>query len=198
MQADVELETDIGTIIREALEAHPQGLSEHGLIQALRAGGRVAFVRRRLREPLALFQTHFLLFHLLYSLRERWWTEGSAHLEIDPLRIVLRPYRAGLSGLDPHDPLRDYYLDPARLRDTGAEDVAALLQDFRARLAAQDGRGEALATLGLSDPVDAATIKRAYRRLAMAAHPDRGGDKGRLQRINAAMALLARSRGGER
>lgn len=182
-------------IVREVLQAHPKGLSEHALIQALRAGKRVGFVQRRLREPLALFQTHFLLFHVLYSLRERCWAERSGHLDIHPMRIVLSAYRACAPGLSRRDPLRDYYLDLSRLEHTEAEDVYELLLGFRQRTQAKHGRGEALAVLGLSDPVDTALVKRTYRRLAMNAHPDRGGNTAALQRLNAAMAVLSREDG---
>lgn len=187
----MRLEADFGEIVDEVLRAHPEGLGEHALIRALRATGRVDFVRADLREPLRLFRTHFLLFHALYALRERWWAERRGHLEIAPLRIVLAPWRSGSRGLARHDPLRDYYLNATHLQETTAEDVHALLQGFWKRLGGDRGRRKALAALGLHDPVDAATIKKTYRRLAMRVHPDRGGDGDRLQRLNAAMAVLA-------
>ncbi len=68
--------------------------------------------------------------------------------------------------------------------------LADLVGAFWARLGRRERRAEALAQLGLADPVDDDTVKRAYRRLAMEHHPDRGGDKERLQAINAAARLL--------
>ena len=47
-----------------------------------------------------------------------------------------------------------------------------------------------MAVLDLRDPIDAAAIKRRYRRLAMRHHPDRGGDGQRLGETNAALAVL--------
>lgn len=176
--------------VLDTLRAHPQGLSEHALIERLREDGRGAPLRGSLQEPLSLFRTHFLLFHVLYRLRERCWASASAHLEVGPLHIALEAYRRGAPALVARDPLRDYYLDPANLERMRAADVEALLAGFWARLHRHEARAEALAVLGLEDPVDAAAIKRRYRRLAMRHHPDRGGDTRMLQRLNAAMQAL--------
>ena len=53
-------------------------------------------------------------------------------------------------------------------------------------------RDEALAVLGLSDPVDDKTIKATFKKLVMQYHPDRGGDDLKLQELNMAMDLLKR------
>jgi DnaJ-class molecular chaperone len=71
-----------------------------------------------------------------------------------------------------------------------ATEVVELLRQFHAASRRKDQRRAALAELGLQDPVDDATIKHRYRRLAMRHHPDRGGDGARLREINAAWALL--------
>ncbi len=176
--------------ILEQLQAHPQGLSEHALLCALRADARGACLRGSLQDPLTLFRSHFVLFHTLYRLRERCWAAASAHLEVGPLRIALEAYRRGAAALVRRDPLRDYYLDRANLERLGAAEVQALLADFWTRLQRREGRAEALAVLGLEDPVDAPAIKRRYRRLAMRHHPDRGGSTRALQRLNAAMRQL--------
>ena len=49
---------------------------------------------------------------------------------------------------------------------------------------------EALAALGLHGPVDAATVKRAYRRLARRLHPDAGGDAEEFHRVRTAYELI--------
>lgn len=49
---------------------------------------------------------------------------------------------------------------------------------------------EALDVLGLRGPVDAATVKRAYRRLARELHPDAGGDAGEFHRVRAAFEAI--------
>ena len=60
---------------------------------------------------------------------------------------------------------------------------------FSLRLS-EDERQAALTVLGLQDPVENTDIKMAYRRLAMAHHPDRGGDEETLKEINLAAKTL--------
>lgn len=49
---------------------------------------------------------------------------------------------------------------------------------------------EALDVLGLRGPVDAATVKRAYRRLARELHPDAGGDAEEFHRVRTAFEAI--------
>jgi DnaJ-domain-containing protein 1 len=174
----------------EILSAHPDGIGEHALIKALQSADHKGITGASLTNPIELFRANFLLFHALYRLRERLWQEERGHLEINMLRIVLQPYRRGVAALAGRDPLRDYYLDLNNLKATTEEDVVALLAGFWKRLQANEQRAVALAVLELSDPIDYDTIKKQYRMLAMQHHPDRGGDKKRLQAINHAMAIL--------
>ncbi len=183
------------TIILDLLRARADGMSEYDLIQALRERDDVGLAEVDLRRNQELFRIHFLLFHTLYRLRDELWSRGEGHLEISPLRIALRPYQPGEASLSEHDALREYYLDSKNLEQTTAEDVGDLLARFWIRMHAGERRADALRILGLEDPVDENTIKRAYRRLAMEHHPDRGGDKVRLQELNQAMAWLAKSMG---
>ncbi len=174
------------------LRARPQGISEYELLRALeRRCPSQDLGTAELSTSVGLYRTHFLLFHFLYRLRRELRQEGK-ELEIHCLRIVLRPLEktAEPGAMAVHDPLEDFYLDLANLDGVDAEQVDDLLQAFWRRFAAFDRRSEALAVLGLEDPVDAAQIKQQYRRLAMRHHPDRGGDRETLQRINAAMATL--------
>jgi hypothetical protein len=178
----------------EVLRAHPGGISEYDLIKLLEASGEPGFEASRFRDNLSLFQTHFLLFHSLYRLGEQLFREGEYRLEIGPLRIQLLPQReAPDSALATHDPLRSYYLDLSNLENTDAETVDALLARFWMRFVGNDERRAALETLELEEPTDWAAIKRRHRELVMEHHPDRGGDKERLQEINAAMEVLARA-----
>ncbi|HHJ13761.1 MAG TPA: molecular chaperone DnaJ [Gammaproteobacteria bacterium] len=176
--------------IEQELEATPAGLREHDLLQRLRARGFFDFLPPPPAPPHALFQAHFLLFHALYRLGERLAGTHTALLEIGPLCIRRLPWRAGKQGLSQADPLRDYYLDWSNFEQTGEQEVAELIAGFWRRLARLDGRAAALAELGLEDPVDDATIKQTWRRLAMEHHPDRGGDTERLQALNAALECL--------
>lgn len=176
------------------LRIHPAGLSEYDLIRLLDAEGQAGFDAERLRDNLSLFQTHFLLFHQLYQLGEELSRAGEYRLDISPLRIQLLPLRdAPDSAMAEHDPLRAYYLDLNNLEGTDAAAVEELLSQFWLRFVGNDERRAALETLQLQDPVDWPAIKQQHRKLVMEHHPDRGGDKERLQAVNAAMEVLARA-----
>lgn len=177
------------------LRAYPDDLTEHDLIRKL-AHDDPAFGPDAYTDELSLFQCHFILFHHLYRLRDKLWNERQGDLAIHCLKIVLYPYpdRAGHLPATP-DPLRSYYLDLTQLEKTGKQEVLELLDTFWLRFARHDRRTEALAALGLADPVDDPEIKRRYRELAMEHHPDRGGEMEKLQAINAAMGLLEPLRG---
>lgn len=183
-------------LVLELLQRFPLGLSEYDLIKAIQATGHLQFRNIALWDKLSLFQTHFVLFHTLYTLRQEVWQERQYVLEISPLKIILYAWgdsTATGNELAEHDPLRDYYLDIRNLDQTTAEDVTQLLTDFWVRLTANEQRAEALKILELADPVDFVTIKKQYRRLAMLHHPDRGGDHVKLQTINIAMEILQKS-----
>lgn len=175
--------------IHEILQRHPQGISEHGLFQALESQQHLGRVHE---SNLTLFQNHFLLFHALYRLRDQLLIdEAPADIEIHCLKICLLPLAVGI--ITPpvrHDPLRDYYLDLTNLKETSAGEVERLLDAFWQRFISTDVRAQALETLGLADPVSYDQIKAHYRRLVMEHHPDRGGDKLTLQQINRAMRQL--------
>lgn len=142
-------------------------------------------------DTLALFQRHFLLFHCLYRLQQDLWKHESGQLAISALSIRLTPYQPGQTDqMDTADPLRDYYLNPDHLTSTGQSELDELLGSFWSRLARRDHRTEALAILGLTDPIEDTAIKQRYRELVMTHHPDRGGDTTRIQILNAAMSEL--------
>ncbi|GAB6039329.1 DNA-J related domain-containing protein [Endothiovibrio diazotrophicus] len=181
----------LGELLLDELRRFPPGRNELQLMRRLEAEALPGFTGRP--EPgdsLALFRAHFLLFHALYRLRERLVASGDAGLEIHCMNSRLLPLGAGEQALAHHDPLRDYYLDLNQLAETDRAGVEAMLQGFWLRQRARERRGEALAVLELEEPVRFDEIKRQYRRLAARHHPDRGGDKARLQAINAAMSTL--------
>lgn len=183
--------TDFTSILLEILQLHPEGLSEYALLQRLRVDTRVDFAGARLDDTRDLFRTHFLLFHHLYRLRDRLRDECSGDLEIHALNIRWHAIGPGAAqALAQPDPLRSYYLDLDNLEGTTGAELDELLGRFWARFSRYDRRGEALAVLELPAEADLETIRRQYRRLAMRHHPDRGGDRTRLQAIHAAMAIL--------
>lgn len=186
----IELEKEL----LELLHSHPQGMSEFDILRHLQNGGHRAFDEALFKDNLAMYRAHFLLFHALYRLRDRLAADRQGYLEIHALAIRLHPWQAsGRSDLAAADPMRDYYLDFANMEGTGAEEVERMLGAFWARYFADERRGEALAVLGLEEPVSARRIEERYRRLAMRLHPDRGGDKGDFQALQEAMAILRRS-----
>jgi len=177
----------------DILTAHPGGISEFQLLRRLQKTHAEGFPATLFKESRTLFHAHFLLFNALYRLRGRLLEQRQGILDIDALSIVLHPYRESPGGLPAQpDPLADYYLDSANLRDTSAGDLERMLGQFWARYFANRRRADALGVMGLSDPVDAETVTRCYRRLAMRHHPDRGGDKERFQAIQEAMDILRR------
>ncbi|WP_455207993.1 DNA-J related domain-containing protein [Kaarinaea lacus] len=178
-------------LVFQALQSHPAGISEYDLMQWLKMAGHKKFQDIAFGNRLSLFQSHFILFHALYQLKQKLWQEDLATLEINPLKIILLPVdRTAGTDIDSHDPMMDYYLDISNLKNTTDRDLAELLTYFWRTLGNNEQRAAALSELELEDPVDYTTIKQQHRRLVMRHHPDRGGDKEKLQVINAAMDLL--------
>ncbi len=179
------------TLVEEILISAPEGLSEIELFMALESRGLRVFGREVFGENLALFRAHFILFHVLYALRQRLWLEKRYELEISCLKLVLKPYHETTSRFPvEHDPMGAYYTDLKNLADTGEQDLDKMLGDFWSWFAGASQRDDALLALGLERSADFSTIKRRYHRLAMEHHPDRGGDAAKLQQINAAMDVL--------
>ncbi len=178
------------SIVEGILSAHPEGLDEQTCLQRLCAHPDSGLNAQRQICGLGLFRSHFLLFHVLYRLRDRVRQSGTGDIEIDPMCIRRRIYTRGESAMASHDSLRTYYLDLDNLESTNAADVARMLKGFDAELRRREQRADAMATLELTEPFDAAAVRRQYRRLAMRHHPDRGGDAERLQAINRAFRIL--------
>lgn len=193
---------DIAETLLALLRLHPEGMSEHALLHALHAQRVAGFDVLCFDAPLALFRTHFRLFHHLYRLADKLVDQHRAQLHISPLCIRLehstsapihRPASSAQAPVMP-DPLRSYYLDIRHLETTTPDALAAMLHRVRhldrPRRPVQVRR-EALQVLGLNEGADRNTIRRRYRRLVQDHHPDRGGDTRRLQAINAAMEVLS-------
>ncbi|MCW9023393.1 MAG: DnaJ domain-containing protein [Gammaproteobacteria bacterium] len=178
--------------LEQLLPEYPTGLSEYELIRTLSQDQHSALANAKINTSLSLFQTHFILFHTLYLLRDQLWQQEQGHLEITALKIQLHPYIKSSNDLNTPDKLREFYLDLDNLEKTETQDVDDLLKTFWEYYLNPAERRSALADLGLEDPVDFNTIKQQYRKLAMEHHPDRGGDTEKLQSINAAMEWLSR------
>ncbi len=180
-------------LLGEVLLAADGDLGEHELFGILAARGERRFNRERDPSSHALFCAHFLLFHALYELRRKWRRKKQRDLAIGCLAIGVRPLlEEPATALGELDPLAAYYLELENLWRTTEAEVERMLDDFWRTFSRQGERARALRALGLAEDADEATIKRRYRRLAFACHPDRGGDHEELVRLNAAMEALGR------
>lgn len=176
----------------------PRGIDEFSLIKLLaeRFPETLFGVPGALRDPLLLFQTHFLLFHALYRLSDRLADQG-LELQVHALSIRTLP-RARVEQQGTHlrkpDPLRSYYLDWDQWLTTQGEDVEKLLNGFRQGnfAVSQEEISAALGTFALEEPVDARRIKQRYRELMSLHHPDRGGSTQQVQDVNQALLILQR------
>ncbi|WP_417547203.1 DNA-J related domain-containing protein [Marinobacter segnicrescens] len=146
-------------------------------------------------DPAALYPVHFLLFHVLYRLRDDLAATGET-LIISPLTISLQhdDVIAGTGLPGQIDPLRDFYLDLDQYRMPEA-DIHRMVDDFWAGRAGQgpgaDSAESAAAVLGFETlPADFASVKHRFRRAVMQAHPDRGGDTAQVQQLNDAFTTL--------
>lgn len=193
--ADELLPKDFVDHLHGLLRAHPQGIDEYALIKRLAADfpDSPFAVTGALREPLALFQLHFLLFHQLYRLADQVAEQG-LQLDIHALSIKLGPRMPGYEALQREDPLRSYYLDWVQWVETNAADVERLLGDFyqgQTRVPAEE-HAAALALFELQEPLTPREVKQRHRQLLSQHHPDRGGSTAAAQAINDAFLILQR------
>lgn len=183
--------------VRCVLEVSLEPLSEYAFLQLLSDQGWE--LPTTASDPLALYSSHFLLFNALYSLQDQYWLEHR-YLEISALNIVLHKVITANTKSDTSTSLlysndkslRDYYLDLSQLESATNESVNQLLSQFWGKYLAIDEREEALGIFGLPATTSYSEIKKAYRRLAMSSHPDRGGDVEAFQTVNRAFGILQR------
>ena len=185
-------------LLEPILKRHPDGLSEYELLNQL--SEQTPFFAKSdthsTSQGLSLFQRHFLLFHCLYRLEQQYRAQQSGLLLISALEIRLAPHQKKTeashvdAALVTPDPVRDYYLDISQLQATSEDDLDEMLGKFWVALARHDSRDEALALLGLNDPVDDVVIRKRYREQVMQHHPDRGGNTDTIQQLNAAISQL--------
>lgn len=192
------LPADFDHYVLSCLADAPGGVDEFSLIKKLaeRFPDTLFAVPGALRDPLLLFQMHFLLFHALYRLSDS--LAGQAlELQVHALSIRVLPRAgAGQQGtrLSKSDPLRSYYMDWEQWLTTQGEDVERLLSGFRQGnfAVSQQEVDAALGTFELAEPVDARRIKQRYRELMSAHHPDKGGSTERVQDVSQALLILQR------
>ncbi|MBE0494191.1 MAG: hypothetical protein IBX48_07595 [Thiomicrospira sp.] len=196
---DPQLETDLLSI----LSRHPTGMAEHAFLKQLSQVGYAVFTPSL--EPLELFQAHFLLFHILYRLADKWQQAGHGRLVIDCLNIHFQPEsdldmtHTDQTNLACDNSLKRYYLDYQHYRDTQTQDVVDLLNQFWKQLsgvstASPSEIEQAKLTLEITtqDEISLEQVNLQYRKLCFIHHPDRGGDNQTFQKINQAAQLLKR------
>ena len=181
--------------VEHELRSAPAGMNELSLIKALQKPpwellGNVVF-----SEPEKLYPVHFLLFHVLYRLRDQL-SEAGESLQISPLsiRIEAQTVVSGEGVPDSVDTLRHFYLDLSQYR-LPEEAIQQMMNDFWAgapgQAPAQSETREAAEALGFNAvPADFPTVKKRFRRAVMHAHPDRGGKTETIQHLNQAFAVL--------
>lgn len=197
------------TLIWECLK-RGEGIAEYELMQFLSAEGWSEF--KPSLDELALFRAHFLLFHLLYRLQDRWQVEGRGRLSIHTTCIQLQKSALDVdadrdsensAGLSKSDPLKAYYLDYNEFLSTQKEEVIGLLEDFWLRLAGHkpvslktNTKAEALQILGMvQEDVTPQSVKHRFRTLSQQHHPDKGGDAHEFRQICEARDILLASLG---
>jgi hypothetical protein len=178
-------------VLLQILKENPQGMSEYELIQTLRATVFHDFEENVFKDSHQLFIVHFILFHALYRLRASLWESHEGIIQISPLKIQITPILdTHGSSLAEHDSLSQYYLDGSNLDKTTRKDVDDLLQKFWHYLHAGSNKQAAMQVLEIDGVFNAEDLTRQYRKMVMKHHPDRGGDKVKLQQINEAMETL--------
>lgn len=176
-------------------------ISEYELICELQQPPEALFNKDALRDPLTMFQCHFILFNALYQLQTLWHEQKFKHLYIQTTRIMVSPYVPAKAGIAKPDSLKDYYLDWANLESTQRKDVEELLARFWRGMAAdtsqlnvnQQELSAAFKTLDV--PMDATMdeVKVQYRKQLHLHHPDKGGNVGITQRLEWAYRMIKNS-----
>ena len=178
-------------IIYKILLKYPKGITEYDLLQLLKNKKIPLIIPEKMHDPLILFQTHFILFHLLYSLRDYLLKTKKNDLDIHCLKIILTPFIEIDSTLPAvTDKLRSYYINLKNANDIDREKVKSMLTEFWQNFEKYSKRPEALEIFCLNDPVSDNVIKKRYHELALKHHPDHGGDPDVFKKIRDAASIL--------
>lgn len=180
------------------LMAEPEPISEFALIRKLQAKPYELLSTQALQGNLSLFQTHFLVFHCLYSLREHWREEGFCDLRIEPLAIGIEPLPESVGPqVAKLDSLALYYLDFSHFSATTDVDIEALLNSFwqqfvnPCQAVSADERSQAMLIMGLQTmPESTQQLKREYRQQVHHHHPDKGGSSDAMHTLQWAYKIL--------
>ncbi len=179
-------------LLHELLSHQAKGYKEYDLLKRLSLAG-LSYFKGSLNDELVMFRQHFLLFHLLYLLRDRLIADQSHDLQIHCLDIRLIPYRRcerGEQALQVKDHLRAYYLDWSNCRDTSRQDVIDMIRGFHKAIFTGQDRQRAREVFGLPAHADRRSVKKRFRELVRRHHPDFGGDAEQFRRVMKAARIL--------
>jgi hypothetical protein len=197
---------ELQTLLIDALVTfRPQfeeGISEYDLINALKSPPYLVFDEDALRDSLMMFQTHFVLFHCLYQLKNEWHEQKIGQLDIGLTRITLHPILESAANIQTEDSLARYYLDWSNLSSTNENDVEALLNSFWKKMAGSDLHTNisglelkrACTTMEIDslESMNLSELKQQYRKLQHENHPDKGGKIEMSQSVQHAYTQLRR------
>jgi hypothetical protein len=185
----------LSVAIERILRENPLGISELNLIKALQRPPWELIGAVNYAEPDKLYPVHFLIFHVLYRLRDQLALSGES-LSISPLLIQLsqQDVVSGTGPVGEVDALRAFYLDLSKYQLPEVS-ILKMMDDFwSGRHGRQPARGEALeaaSVFGFGDiPASFDDVKYRFRRAVMRAHPDRGGETEAIQNLNSAFSVL--------
>ena len=185
-------------ILHDILLSHNNGLSEYELFNLLKSLPYELFSSEALRDPLSLFQSHFILFNALYQLQDTWLRNKTWLLQIHCSCIRRNPWEAGQDGVVTQDKLRAYYLDWKHLSDTDQSQVEALLDSFWLAFSGMSSQvqnnnmtqQQALNSLNLTTPYSSQQLKQQYRKMLHKHHPDKGGNNSQTVKLHNAYERL--------
>ncbi len=165
--------TSFDTFIKSVLQRHNNQISEYELLKVIDAEQPDFF--SELDSPQRLYQKHFLLFHHLYKLRDKWCRHGK-HLSISAVSIELTSESDSGQNIDQHDPLTEFYLDRTNLF-LSEDEVQKMQQAFWQKYLAIEKKAESIKILQLTDvnPLHWPVVKKQFQKLAQKHHPDKGG-----------------------
>lgn len=202
----VECQQRLHNLLRSWRDLFEKGISEYELLTLLKKPPHNLFDADSLSDSLVLFQTHFILFHTLYQLRDEWHAQKEGELDIFATLIKLQPPQVMVEqSIDKGDPLAQYYLNWDNLHQSNKNDVDVLLNSFWQKMLgggtlaqpSDDTLLQSLAILELGHIelpslhlVTLSTIKSQYRKLQHRYHPDKGGDNESAQAVSRAYTLL--------
>lgn len=179
-----------------SFQRQKEASSEYVLLKALDDAGLFDHLKTD-DAALLLFQKHFLCMHALHKLQNIFY-KRDLYLHIDALAIYLENIdtRSSEENTRPNHPcsfnseLHNYYLDLQQLDQATSDSVLELQLNFSKRYAAWLNADDAFAVLELDTQASWNEIRNSYKRLIHSAHPDKGGNAARFNKIKLAYEQL--------